>query len=339
MNKINTDKNKEMSCIVDWLSFTILDTSKYTIDNIITDILQLDKKTFIKLDKGQHGYLSQIAYDNIRIFSDGLEGMGIHVQMSGSGCRVYEHETKGNWMQLFKYIKNFNVTRLDLAIDDKQEYLNMDILIQKTENREIVTQFRKYNIHKSGRFEDTFDGKTLYIGSSTSDIRIRIYDKTYEQCIKLLQNAKNDIEKSIIKNQLLTQHWIRCELQFRDELAKSMLNLLCEKTQEEYFEYIAGVLKDKIRYVDPSNDSNRRRWKESDFWIAFLEGIKKIKIGLCKKIKTFIDTLNHFEKQYAPTLATIFTFFEGDLEKIIEIIQRGKARMKKRHFMSINVTK
>ncbi|MEI6119459.1 MAG: replication initiation factor domain-containing protein, partial [bacterium] len=288
--------------------------------------------------KGHHGYKSQKAYDNIRIYSDGNTGMGIHVQMSGSGCRLFEETYKGTWKDFLLSINDANISRIDLAIDEKQGLLDLEKMAEKIKNKEVVTQFRSWTETNSGTFEFKNIGKTLYLGSVTSDIRFRIYDKAYETAHKWLMTLdENEIPRRELMRWSEENHWVRFELQFRDDLAQQIVSKIIENNDDNFFPLVAGVIKDKIRFVEPSeSDINNRRWVESDFWLTFLEGVEKLKISVKPKKKDITDSLNHFEKQYAPTLATIFTYFEGDLDSILSIIYRGKKRMKSKHYELLN---
>lgn len=334
--------NEEMSCLVDWLSFTIQDTQKYSVENIISDLLKIDKDKFTDLKKGHHGYLSQKAYDNIRIYSNGLEGMGIHVQMSGSGCRLFEGTYPGTWKDFFREIKNYGgkPSRLDMAIDDKKGYLDLDLMIEKLNKREIVTKFTKYRKISDGDFDYAKEGKTLYLGSMKSDIFFRIYDKSYEQMQKGMDSTKNEFEKNAFYEVGMNSHWVRFELQMRNEIACNMFEQIVNSECENLFTYVAGVIKDKVRFVDPNpNDENKWRWEESLFWKKFMKGVEKLKISKRPKKKTLEEVMNHFEKQWAPTMATIFTFYEGDYSELTRMIYQGKERMKSKHYNLLNSCK
>jgi len=338
VESLKTLENEKMSCLVDWLSFTIQDNFKNTIDSIITDILKIDKDKFIELKTGHYGYKSQRAYDQIRIFSDGHHGMGIHIQMSGSGCRLFEKEYPGTWRDFLISIQGANISRLDLAIDEKDGLLDLDLMITKARSRECVSKFRFFDYRCSWMTEFKNEGSTLCCGSNTSDIKFRIYDKAFEQAIKMECNVS---EKSGLKGKSMQwaseNKWIRFEIQFRNEMALQMCNTLISSSDSEFFTSTAGIIKDKLRFVEPSeSDTNKRRWDESLFWSKFLEGVEKLKLSRKPTKKTLEESLSHFEKQYAPSLAMYFTYFGGDIDKILKIISNGQERMSIRHYEMLN---
>lgn len=79
---------------VDWLSFTILDT---TLPNYIISMLGYSFNDFRECPRGLHGYRKQLRHIiyPISIQYDGLEGMFVHVDISGSAIHdVIEHFQK-----------------------------------------------------------------------------------------------------------------------------------------------------------------------------------------------------------------------------------------------------
>ena len=102
--------------IVDWLQFTLLRDDG--LDTVL-EILRQKKEDFEALDKGGLGYKRQIINNNIRIYFDGLKGMGICVSVSGKGCRYMESQGQNLWALLFRLARSarINIKRVDLALD------------------------------------------------------------------------------------------------------------------------------------------------------------------------------------------------------------------------------
>jgi len=331
-------ENEKMSCLVDWLSFTIQDTLKNNVDSIITDILKIDKDKFVELKTGHYGYKSQRAYDQIRIYSDGRHGMGIHIQMSGSGCRLFEKEYPGTWKEFLISIQGANISRLDLAIDEKDGLLDLELMINKARKREIISKFRYFDYRCSWMTEFDNEGLTLYCGSNTSDIKFRIYDKAFEQAVKIESNIS---EKSFLKGYGMKfaseNKWIRFEIQFRNEMALQMYNTIISSTETDFFGVTAGIIKDKLRFIEQSeSDTNKRRWEESLFWTKFLEGVERLKLSRNPSKKTLEESLGHFKKQYAPSLAMYLIYFGGNIDEIIKIATEGRERLSNKHYEMLN---
>ena len=99
------------------------------------------------------------------------------------------------------------------------------------------------------------EGTTIYHGSPKSNMYIRIYDKAAE---RNLENV----------------HWIRVELQMRDEIASGFVDGLMIHPVGVQFR---GVLHNYLRYVVPEPDTNMSRWPMADYWSQLLEGVQRIR--------------------------------------------------------------
>lgn len=302
--------SKDLFCLIDWLSFTI--KKNISVDYIITDFLKMNSADFVELDRGNYGYKRQIANGQVRIYSDGKEEMGIHIQLSGQGCRQVEETLEGDWLTLFKKIIDVEGTfsRCDIAIDDKIGALDITKIQKKTEKKEYVSRFTNWDIKTSCKNDSDKYGKSVYFGSEKSDIRLRFYDKAVEQGIE--------------------GHWVRTELQLRDERANIAIQLyLAGKTIGEI---ITGVLKHYIRFVDPSSDSNKRRWNTSKFWDKFIADAEILKLTKGQKKRTLDDVYSWINNSVAPSLALLVKASSGDLTMIHEMISEGSERLKPKHY-------
>ena len=309
-NPTDNRVSKDLVCLFDWLSFTI--KKNISVDYIISDLLKMNSADFIELDKGNYGYKRQIANGNVRIYSDGKEDMGIHIQLSGQGCRQVEETLQGDWLTLFKKIIEAEGTfsRCDIAIDDKVGLLDITKIQKKTEKKEYVSRFNNWNITTSCKNDCDRYGKSVYFGSAKSDIRLRFYDKAVEQGID--------------------GHWVRTELQLRDERANIAIQLYI--SGKTIGEIVTGVLKNYIRFVDPSTDSNKRRWKTSKFWDKFIADAEILKLTEGQKERTLDDVYTWINKSVAPSLALLVKASNGDLTIIDKMILEGSKRLKPKHY-------
>jgi DNA relaxase NicK len=134
------------------------------------------------------------------------------VELTGDGCRIYSAAGSGHakrWLELRAKLESCagRITRCDVAADDLAGMFPVRMAMQWREdgqfdNRGQTPKARLYDDLDSG------DGKTLYIGSSSSEKQLRIYDKGKEM---------GDPESP----------WVRYEVQFkasnRKELPLDML--------------------------------------------------------------------------------------------------------------------
>lgn len=231
--------------IYDWLSFT---SKVHTPDQLIA-ALGLAHVPWTET-KGARGYRDRKYFSCISIHYNGRPDMGVWVEMSGQGCRTFESLSKVGWEGIFSFIRDsgLKITRLDVAYDDHIGILNI---------REIAndTQAGMY-ISKSDYWETVLSSKgtTVQIGSPQSKVLIRIYDKAAER-------GKPD------------EHWIRVELQLRDDRAVQFTKIPLPIGQA-----FAGVLLNYLRYVEPGDDSNKWRWPMAGYWFNLVQDAEKISI-------------------------------------------------------------
>lgn len=214
MTKTSNAILTENLILFDWLTFTSHCDSLET----IMQLLGLKEVSWQKMEKGRNGYRQRYFFENISILYDGAENMGVCVDMSGTGCRAFETYSKIGWDELMQILYfnsgDYNVTRLDMAFDDHTGILDIDVLRDDTDDHLYVSRSRTWKVEYGSQ------GTTIYHGSPKSNMYIRIYDKAAERD---LQNV----------------HWIRVEMQMRDEIAAGFIDGLLKHSTGVQFR---GVL-------------------------------------------------------------------------------------------------
>lgn len=250
--------------LYDWLSFT----SKMHDPWFIVDFLGLSHVPWTTT-KGFYGYHDRLYFNCISIHFNGRENMGVWCEMSGQGCRAFETLTTlpDKWETLFPAIVDhrMNITRLDVACDDHTGMLDIDQIIQDRRKNEYVSKSDYWEILESSK------GQSLQFGSPQSDTLIRIYDKARERhCPE-------------------GTHWIRCELQLRREraIAFSRLGLPIGKS-------FCGVVINYLRFVDPTEDSNKWRWPMKRYWGEFLSYADAISIYQAPGLEYNLDRCERY---------------------------------------------
>lgn len=249
MLKSSNAISTENLILFDWLTFT----SHADSPESLMQLLGLQDVPWQKMEKGRNGYRQRYFFENISILYDGAENMGICVDMSGTGCRAFETYSKINWQELMEILHfgsgDYNVTRLDMAFDDHTGILDIDELRDDTDDHLYVSRSRTWKVEYGSA------GTTIYHGSPKSNMYIRIYDKA----------AERDLEGI---------HWIRVEMQMRDEIATGFIDgLMIHPTGVQF----RGVLHNYLRYVvNPGTDENMSRWPMAEYWDQLLEGVQRI---------------------------------------------------------------
>ena len=244
------DFPKENRIIIDWVSFT---TRLHTVSEL-KSLLGLNELPFETLT-GSKGKKYRYYFGGISIHADDIQnnvlnGDYIWLEMSGQGCRTFETHGNGKYELLFNAAlenpSEIHITRLDVAFDDMTGVLDINLLCDETRLENYTSLLQKYQSIYSNA------GNTVYFGSRLSKTLIRIYDKAAERGYD---------NKEV--------HWIRCELQLKDDNALGFVRKIQENTISEVYR---GVLRKYLQYRIPSDtDSNKARWEIRDWWNRFLD--------------------------------------------------------------------
>lgn len=286
-----------MKCqvLIDWLTFSV---KKDNPNEVIRDYLGLDPDLFRDAGYGLLGYNKVLRFSDICVCyeprqNDYFKDMGVCVSMSGNGCRTFETMSKLGvedkkdgqsvaFSALFRLLaadETANVSRIDIACDDREGYLDMDQIIDKTRSNEINSRMMKRTINFS------LDGikkagATVYIGAPTSDFRVRIYDKALEQGVE--------------------GHWVRVELVMRSANANAFV---AEITNSENVGKLAAqVINDKFSFID-RDDSNITRCTVCDWWKNFVDELDKVRLVSREVIQHGVEHIRGWiESQVGPSL-------------------------------------
>lgn len=311
-------KQHDLLILVDWLQFTLKTTNVFE----AFDILGIPETDFIAMENGLYGYPNCKASGHIWVLYGGKDNMGIHVQLSGQGCREYETIYSGDWIKLFERLMNANanVTRLDLAVDDiclngRKPYWTVKQLARKAKKGEARTIWKEGIQEEKIRFEDgQSKGITLYCGSKSSLIQMVIYEKDHER-----KNANVELEDNVTA-------WNRCELRLKKERAMMAVDWITQGLSVG--ELTFGIIKNYINFVDRTNDSNKSRWPVSKFWAKFVQDGEKLKLTAKLPDITIERKMDWIYRQVVPSLAEIWVAMGAPEGYFQEMIKEGMERMK-----------
>lgn len=227
--------------LYDWVSIT----SKIHGPEQMISLLGMENVSWEQI-KGAHGYKDRLYWNCISIHYNGSDDMGVWLELSGQGCRAFETFGHGDYEFLFSVVRDnpeqMKFTRLDIAFDDHTGLLDMNTLIADTLANNYVAKATSWEVVQSNK------GTSVIIGSRQSPVLIRIYDKAAE---------RNITDGS---------HWVRIELQLRDDRASEFVRYQMDHNFE-VGETFSGVLLNYLRYVVPDElDSNKWRWSLTDYW-------------------------------------------------------------------------
>lgn len=291
-----------MLASIDWLEFTVFDMDCIF---VIQNILGLELTDFDDTGRGGRGYpnMFQANFGDVRVLhgAKNPEIMGVHVTISGQGCKALFSRVLPSVLIENILCYNCKVTRIDLALDNIGDiYFYPYEIKQFVFDKRTKSRWRTFELVQSGSIQSAeLTGDTFYLGSRTSDLFCRIYDKTLERI------AKDDVE--------VPEYWVRWELVCKDDRAQ----VACEQLLDTGFaigQILSGVLSNYFSIlVENPLDSHKDRWPINERWQQFLGDVEPIRLfRILRKEQTLEDKKEHVMKQYGPTLSALFRVYGSD---------------------------
>lgn len=313
-----------MKCqvLIDWLTFSIKGVQDPA--EVITKYLGLDPSLFQEAPYGLMGYQRILIFSDIRVLYEPRENqyfrdMGVCVTMSGNGCRTFETMSKLTFegakdrqgtastafpilFQLLAAAEDANISRIDVACDDREGYLCMGDIVRKVQDNEVNSRMTKRTVMVS--YDGTEpSGSTVYIGAPSSDFRIRIYDKA-------LESGESG-------------HWIRVELVMRGDNANAFGAQLTNA--ENVGRLAAQVINDKFSFID-RDDSNITRCTVCLWWQSFVDELESVRLVARETVQHCVEQIAGWvEAQVGPSLSILFQTMGWP--KIFELAKDANARL------------
>lgn len=261
---------------------------------------------------GRHGYRSSAvaAAGGVHVYWDGaLEGMGVHVQISGEGCRLIEAgQDFTSWQDWIgcELQKGVKVKRIDLAIDDLSGEISFDTVYRAVRSGSAVTRAKRGNFYLGWKGDREFP--TLYVGSRSSATMMRCYDK----------GRQKGEEKSRL----------RFEFEHKGTKADAIARILVEKG----WDAAIGASRAFIEFKDETHKTtDRTRQRPAQWWVDFI-GASKHEVHLERHAhESFTKTHGWVKRQVGPAIALLLAYDGGDLTSLLEIAKDGRARWTERH--------
>ena len=294
---------------------------------IIQEVLHLNFDYMLHEDYAFYSYQEQYVMGDIVVMVSQEEDKGILIEMKGRGCRQFETfllAQKRSWYDFFETSLKLGgvMKRLDLAINDRAGLLNIPYLTKKCQNEECISLFRTFKSYRSGELlkadEKDGMGNTLYIGSLKSEVYFCLYEKDYEQYIKL----------GIPLDQTETKN--RFEIRLKNERAYHAIMYLMKGRSIESTTF--SIITRYMRIADKVQGKRRTNWPLNEKWGRFVgRNRKEIQLTSEPKPYTIERTYNWLGRQVAPTLKMTIeldrirgTSFISDMVLNAELSERHK---------------
>lgn len=325
--------NNNLTVCVDWLAFTVLDGTPAD----VISFLGYRDVDFDMLPKGGLGYRSvyKLQGHDLRVYFDGSEGMGVHVTISGKAIPFMLESYRSTlvvntpWGDAFdlwptdsllvRFLSELKIqariTRMDLAVDDiGGRFFTIDEVLDLLEEDRCISKFRSYRNVLDKKMDGRKQGHTVYFGSRTSQVFLRLYDKKLEQNVGL---KEGDID-------YVREDWYRWELELKDERAQQAADLIIRR--EGLGQVVTGILTNYIRFVE-LDDSNKSRCTVMCKWQEFVDAVSPLRLFVRKVIKTLRDKESWIIKQCLPTIAGVFLAHGGTFDFLADRVEDGIQRM------------
>lgn len=264
-------------------------------------------------EKFMNGYPMRCSFNGITIMygadeeryykdpSKARKDMGICLNFSGTGCRTFETYGHGDWFRLFSEFFtirdsgwrekkdgtkfSYNITRVDLAFDDHTGILDIYRIEDDLKLRYYTSKSKYAESTWSDNQDSDIQGLSLQVGADSSDIKIRIYDKAAERGFK-------------------DRHWIRVELQLRDDRATAAVSSML--AQKHIGNTVRGILANYLIFREPAEDSNKSRWPVAEYWNNLLDGMAAISLWQSPGEEYNISKTEYYlKKQYGQMVVVL----------------------------------
>lgn len=187
---------------------------------------------------GMHGYKRGVQRGAYRFYDEG--NGSVFLELRGDGCRQLASEknlvSESDWQEWFRKLTECGgrATRIDVAIDDRRNLVQIETIVRKVLAGHLTTSFRTretFTVLSRNTRKQQVSG--VRFGGKHSDRKLLIYDKAFERG--------------------LNDNWLRIEFQARDNTARALLL----KFMEVGFEAVTEDIRARLTFrVSPRSREN-----------------------------------------------------------------------------------
>lgn len=260
---------------LDWLAFT----TRRPLSEVLGMFSALEHPLEVQ-PRGANGYHHMFrSVDGVTVMYS-LDRADVHVVISGVGCSV-------GLDALLCYVgPDDHVTRMDIALDCYNSGWTCDEIWGHLRGGQYVAASKSIR-HVSGLQKS--DGYTIYIGASTSDRMVRVYDK----------GAQSGTD----------QDWMRIEVQLRRQSADSAFQRI-NKDASCFMQFAFGLILKQIRILSrvPTDqeriDNNVARISQHEKWAILFDHARPVRLSVPRPPSTVTSAIRYV-KNCAATLKAL----------------------------------
>lgn len=209
--------------------------------------------------------------------------------------------------------------RLDLAFDDFDGVLDLNVISDKLDAKEFKSKKRTYQVIKEKTVDGAQElGHTIYIGSrSSKTYMLRAYSK------KLQYMKKREKLPDVA---IRTGIWNRYEFEFKGDTAHQIVNSYITKESPYYLDedkIFKSMMTNCITFLEPK-DSHKRYWKPCDWWIEYLNNSAVYKFETHERNPNFQNILAWFSSSIMNSLKALEIILEHHGYDVYDLLRDYK---------------
>jgi phage replication initiation protein len=298
---------------IDWLAFTLPKGGSGRRDSLIGG-------DWFQSETGFRGY--PVA----QLMTQGKTGVGklgtgaprnpkeVHVDLSAGIVSQWD-ETKLKTVLAWIFAQKGHVTRIDVALDDREASVAVETVRLAVEAGQVVSRSKQFKvIQASNHREGVRTGETLYFGSRESQSMLRVYDKRLELQAKGREDAAS--------------YGVRWELEFKQDRAQACAKALPDARSRR----LAGLLGWRAAFLCrfPGDDARGGILREvsgavGGWWKALTEGFMRCRLVVERIQQRLDDVAAWLANAISPMLAVVVAC-RGD-QFLLEMIYAGTKTM------------
>ncbi len=303
---------------IDWLAFTL---PKAEVDEVIKTI----GGDWFQSETGFRGY--PVA----RLMTQGKTGVAklgtgaprspkeVHVDLSAGIVSQWD-ETKLKTILAWIFAQKGHVTRVDVALDDREATVAVETVRQAVEAGHVVSRSKQFKVIQASKHRDGVrTGETLYFGSRESQSMLRVYDKRLELQAKGREDAAS--------------YGVRWEMELKQDRGQACAKALLTLDSEDWRAFLVGVLRSYVDFRETTREAEsyeKYRAPLLGWWQTLTEGFRRCRL-VVERIQQRLDDVAAWLAQSVASMLAVVVACRGD-QFLTELIYAGTKKWKQKHY-------
>ena len=271
--------------------------------------LDLSPNDFSEIQGGL-GYKKSLLHTyGIRIYFDGREDMGTHVRFTGNSVSWYTKHF--DTFRIFKVVISSlgKFTRIDIALNLYKHSFTIEFLESKISDGLISSQWRSVTEYKQRDMQCNLTGHTLYLGSRTSNVFLRFYDKYLESKD---ENWKN---------------FERLEIEYKSDSANIIGTLA--HNGDDIRDLFFGTLYKYLKVFAYEQGKNKARWPPCSIYNSMYNNKRELQLTY-PEVEMTLDQVKETFRRQSSSIAHVLDVC-GQADYMINVMDAAENRLKSKH--------